>query len=35
MQSIYKATAVWLVENTNLTFRQIAILYLHELEIKG
>ena len=31
-----KATAVWLVENTNLTFRQIAIFCnLHELEVKG
>ena len=31
-----KATAVWLVENTNLTFRQIAkFCNLHELEIKG
>ena len=31
-----KATAVWLVENTNLTFRQIAqFCNLHELEVKG
>ena len=31
-----KATAVWLVENTTLTFRQIAeFCNLHELEIKG
>ena len=31
-----KATAVWLVENTTLTFRQIATFCnLHELEIKG
>ena len=31
-----KATAVWLVENTTLTFKQIAIFCkLHELEIKG
>jgi uncharacterized protein len=31
-----KATAVWLVENTALTFRQIADLCkLHELEVKG
>ena len=31
-----KATAVWLVENTNLTFKQIAkFCNLHELEIKG
>jgi uncharacterized protein len=31
-----KATAVWLVENTGLTFRQIAdYCYLHELEVKG
>ena len=30
------ATAVWLVENTTLTFKQIAIFCkLHELEIKG
>ena len=30
-----KATAVWLVENTNLTFKQIAqFCNLHELEIK-
>ena len=29
------ATAVWLVENTNLTFRQIAnFCNLHELEVK-
>ena len=31
-----KATAVWLVENTSLTFKQIAqFCNLHELEIKG
>ena len=31
-----KATAVWLVENTTLTFRQIAnFCNLHELEVKG
>ena len=31
-----KATAVWLVENTSLTFRQIATFCgLHELEISG
>lgn len=31
-----KATAVWLVENTALTFRQIAAFCgLHELEVKG
>ena len=31
-----KATAVWLVENTHLTFKQIAeFCNLHELEIKG
>jgi hypothetical protein len=31
-----KATAVWLVENTGLTFRQIAdFCHLHELEVKG
>ncbi len=31
-----KATAVWLVENTTLTFKQIAMFCnLHELEIKG
>ena len=31
-----KATAVWLVENTSLTFRQIAdFCDLHELEVKG
>ena len=31
-----KATAVWLVENTTLSFRQIAsFCNLHELEIKG
>ena len=31
-----KATAVWLVENTALTFRQIAdFCNLHELEVKG
>ena len=31
-----KATAVWLVENTSLTFRQIAAFCgLHELEISG
>lgn len=31
-----KATAVWLIENTTLTFRQIATFTsLHELEVKG
>ena len=31
-----KATAVWLVENSALTFRQIAdFCHLHELEVKG
>ena len=31
-----KATAVWLVDNTSLTFRQIAdYCQLHELEVKG
>ncbi len=31
-----KATAVWLVENTTLSFKQIAnFCQLHELEIKG
>ena len=31
-----KATAVWLVENTALSFRQIAdYCNLHELEVKG
>ena len=31
-----KATAVWLVENTSLSFRQIAdFCSLHELEVKG
>lgn len=31
-----KATAVWLVENTTLTFHQIAdFCHLHELEVKG
>ena len=31
-----KATAVWLVENTTLTFRQIATFCeLHELEIQA
>ncbi|MGI9373837.1 MAG: DUF1013 domain-containing protein [Hyphomicrobiales bacterium] len=31
-----KATAVWLVDNTGLTFRQIAeFCQLHELEVKG
>ena len=31
-----KATAVWLIENTSLTFKQIAdFCCLHELEIKG
>jgi hypothetical protein len=31
-----KATAVWLVENTSLTFRQVAdFCNLHELEVKG
>ena len=31
-----KATAVWLVDNTSLTFKQIAdFCGLHELEVKG
>ena len=31
-----KATAVWLVDNTTLTFKQIAdFCNLHELEVKG
>jgi hypothetical protein len=31
-----KATAVWLIENTGLTFEQIAhFCHLHELEVKG
>ena len=31
-----KATAVWLVENTTMTFKQIAeFCHLHELEVKG
>ena len=31
-----KATAVWLVENTNISFKQIAdFCKLHELEVKG
>ena len=31
-----KATAVWLVENTTLSFKQIAnFCNLHELEVKG
>jgi len=31
-----KATAVWLIENTTLTFKQIAnFCQLHELEVKG
>ena len=31
-----KATAVWLVENTKISFKQIAdFCDLHELEIKG
>ena len=31
-----KATAVWLVENTKISFRQIAAFCdLHELEVKG
>ena len=31
-----RATAVWLVENTTITFKQIAeFCNLHELEIKG
>ena len=34
--SMPKATAVWLVENTTLTFKQIAqFCNLHELEVKG
>ena len=35
-QFMPKATAVWLVENTTLTFKQIAeFCNLHELEVKG
>ena len=31
-----KATAVWLVENTKISFKQIATFcHLHELEVKG
>ncbi len=31
-----KATAVWLIENTTLTFKQIAdFCGIHELEVKG
>ena len=31
-----KATAVWLIENTSLTFKQIAkFCYLHDLEVQG
>ncbi len=31
-----KATAIWLVENTSLSFKQIAnFCGMHELEIKG
>lgn len=31
-----KATAVWLVENTSLTFKQISVFCgMHELEVKG
>ncbi|MES2215121.1 MAG: DUF1013 domain-containing protein, partial [Pseudomonadota bacterium] len=31
-----KATAVWLVDNTTLTFKQIAdFCGMHELEVKG
>ena len=31
-----KATAVWLVENTKISFKQIAVFcHLHELEVKG
>ena len=31
-----KATAVWLVENTKISFKQIAdFCHLHELEVKG
>lgn len=31
-----KATAVWLIENTSLTFKQIAVFCgMHELEVKG
>ena len=31
-----KATAVWLVQNTRLSFKQIAnFCRLHELEVKG
>ena len=31
-----KATAIWLIENTSLTFEQIAeFCYLHDLEVQG
>jgi uncharacterized protein len=31
-----KATAIWLIENTSLTFKQIAdFCHIHELEVKG
>jgi len=31
-----KATAIWLIENTSLTFQQISeFCYLHELEVQG
>ena len=29
------ATAVWLVENTSLTFRQLLNCNLHEVEVQG
>ena len=29
------ATAVWTIENTTLTFKQIAIFVTHEVEIQG
>ena len=29
------ATAVWLVENTTLTFKQLQVSKLHEVEIQG
>lgn len=34
--SMPKATAVWLIDNTTLTFKQIAeFCHMHELEVKG
>ncbi len=31
-----KATAIWLIDNTTLTFKQIAdFCVMHELEVKG